>query len=71
MPRYYRNKIYSKPTQLKQNAKMVEEMEKTLEEKFLELQQKNPSVNVWNYQQDQQIKYQEKQDSSLKKCNKI
>lgn len=66
MPRYFRKKLYSKPTQEKQNIeikKVMEEKQETNIEKWARL---NPSQNQFDYFQEQNERYTKKIKDNLK-----
>lgn len=71
LPRYFRKKLYSKPTRDIQNKEIVEKMEEQTEKNWEKWARTNPNANRYAYELDQKLKYTQKVENSLKTNSKF
>jgi len=71
VPRYFRNKMLTKPAIEKQNKLIIDKVEEETELNWQKWARLNPTQNKFEYEYDQQKLYSEKLENSLKKNNKL
>lgn len=71
IPRYFRKKLYSKPTRDLQNIETANQLHQKTETNCEKWARLNPTQNPFTYKQEQDLLYNQKVEKSIKKNSKI